>query len=343
MRHSLVPLTVIPLLLAPACRPGDDAAAPVASASAVAAEVNGEPITVAELDKWIKEDLFRARAGEPSELFELRDRALGLMLEERVLEIEAKNRGVAVQTLLEGEVAALGPVTDAEVSTWYAENEDRLGKVELDDEVKDQIRSFLSQQRESEARKALVESAELIVHLQPPRIQVSAEGPSKGPADAPVTIVEFSDFQCPYCSRVLSTLAQVMERYPEGVRIVYRNFPLRSHQRAGPAAEASLCADEQGKFWSYHDKLFANARALSDEQLKGYAEELELDVPAFEQCYDERRFAEQVETDVREGHAAGVTGTPAFFVNGVLLSGARPSADFYRAIDAELERLKEGA
>ena len=343
MRHSLVPLTVIPLLLAPACRPGDDAAAPVASAPAVAAEVNGEPITVAELDKWIKEDLFRARAGEPSELFELRDRALGLMLEERVLEIEAKRRGVDIEQLLEDEVATLGPVTDAQVSTWYAENEERLGELELNDAVKDQIRSFLAQGQESEARESLIEGAELVVHLEPPRIQVSAEGPSKGPVDATVTIVEFSDFQCPYCSRVLSTLAQVMERYPEGVRIVYRNFPLRSHQRAGPAAEASLCADEQGKFWSYHDKLFANARALSDEQLKGYAEELELDVPAFEQCYDERRFAKQVEIDVREGREAGVTGTPAFFVNGIMLSGARPATDFYRVIDAELERLKDGA
>ena len=109
MRHSLVPLTAIPLLLTPACRPADDAAVPVASApaggDAAAAEVNGEPVTFAELDEWIKEDLFRARASEPSELFELRDRALGLMLEERALESEAKRQGVAVQTLLENEAS----------------------------------------------------------------------------------------------------------------------------------------------------------------------------------------------------------------------------------------------
>ena len=158
-----------------------------------------------------------------------------------------------------------------------------------------------------------------------------------------MTIVEFSDFQCPYCSRVLPTLTQVMERYPEDVRIVYRNFPLPSHQRASAAAEAALCAQEQGKFWAYHDKLFENSRALSDDQLKDHAKKLELDVPAFEQCQSEERFEEQIQNDVREARAAGVTGTPAFFVNGVLLSGARPAADFYRTIDAELERLKPGA
>ena len=346
MNRSLLPAAALALLIALACQPDAKDASPTAGTPAasteIAAEVNGEPITVSELDEWIKEDLFRAQAADPSELYDLRENALQRMVEIHVLETEAGRRGTDIDTLIEQQSAALGPITDTEVQTWYETNKARLGGSELA-EIEPQIRSFLAQQRANEVRASLLEGTALIVHLEPPRIQVAASGPSKGPENASVTIIEFSDFECPYCSRVLPTLEQVMARYPEDVRLVYRNFPLRSHSRAGPAAEAALCAEEQGQFWTYHDKLFANARALSDEQLKSYAQELGLDMPAFEQCYDERRFAEQVETDVREGHAAGVTGTPAFFVNGVLLSGARPSADFYRAIDAELERRKEGA
>ncbi|HJO23456.1 MAG: thioredoxin domain-containing protein [Myxococcota bacterium] len=346
MNRSLMHLGVLALLLASACRPSGDAAPAADNArtgtSEIAAEVNGEPISVAELDEWIKEDLFQSRTGKPNELYDLRTQALNAMFEERVLESEAARRGVDVETLIEQETAAQGPITDADVSGWYTENQERLGETEFAD-IADQIRSFLSQQREKKTREVLLENAELIVRLEPPRAQISVEGPSKGPEDALVTIVEFSDFQCPYCSRVLPTLTQVMERYPEDVRIVYRNFPLPSHQRASAAAEAALCAQEQGKFWAYHDKLFENSRALSDDQLKDHAKKLELDVPAFEQCQSEERFEEQIQNDVREARAAGVTGTPAFFVNGVLLSGARPAADFYRTIDAELERLKPGA
>jgi len=123
------------------------------------------------------------------------------------------------------------------------------------------------------------------------------------------------------------------------VRVVYRNMTLGSHQRAKPAAEAALCADEQGKFWAYHDVLFENTRELDDEDLKKYAEEVGLDMAKFDECYGEGRFAEQVAKDTSEARAAGVSGTPAFFVNGVMLSGAKPPQDFFRLIDAELSRL----
>jgi protein-disulfide isomerase len=168
---------------------------------------------------------------------------------------------------------------------------------------------------------------------------VPADGPSRGPEDAPITIVEFSDFQCPFCRRVLPTLEQVMEKYPGQVRVVYRNLPLRSHKRARPAAEAALCANDQGQFWPYHDMLFENTRQLSDEDLLRYAGEVGLDSDQFQACYDEQRFAQQVSDDMAAARAAGANGTPAFFVNGVLLSGAKPPADFFRVIDAELERL----
>lgn len=346
MNRSLLPASALALLMALACQPAAKDGAPPPDAPAasteIAAEVNGEQITVVELDEWIKEDFLREQASNPSEFYDLRESALQRLIEIRVLEAEAARRGVDIDTLLEQQAATLGPITDTDVQTWYESNKERLGNSELAD-IEPQVRSFLIQRRANEVRGSLLEGAELVIHLEAPRIQVPATGPSKGPENASVTIVEFSDFECPYCSRVLPTLEQVMARYPEDVRLVYRNFPLRSHSRAGPAAEAALCAEEQGQFWAYHDKLFANARALSDEQLKSYAQELGLDMPAFEQCYDERRFADQVANDVQEALAAGVSGTPAFFINGVSLSGARPPEDFYRTIEIELERLKDGA
>ena len=132
-------------------------------------------------------------------------------------------------------------------------------------------------------------------------------------------------------------LKEIVARYPDDVRIVYRHLPLeRIHKRARPAAEASFCADEQGKFWDYHDVLFANAKALSDEDLKQYAQDLDLDVAAWSQCLEEGTTSARVDADLEAGQAVGITGTPAFVVNGFLLSGSRPLQEFVEVIDAEL-------
>ena len=178
-----------------------------------------------------------------------------------------------------------------------------------------------------------------MLRLEPPRVVVAAEGPARGAAEgAPVTIIEFSDFQCPYCRKVVPTIQQVLARYPDQVRFVYRHFPLGSHGRARPAAEASMCADEQGKFWAFHDRLFQSPNALSDADLLRYAGELGLDQAAFTKCVEEGRFAAQVDRDLQAGREAGVTGTPAFFVNGVLISGSKPAEEFFELIDSELAR-----
>ena len=159
--------------------------------------------------------------------------------------------------------------------------------------------------------------------LEPPRVTVAAEGPSLGPADAPVTIIEFSDFQCPYCGRAASTVKQIHERYPKQVRIVYRNLPLDSiHPNARPAAEAAACADAQGRFWEFHDRLFANQRALAPEDLQRYAKEIGLDMAAFDQCVKDRKSQAKVDGDLAAANEAASNagkrglGTPAFFVNG---------------------------
>jgi protein-disulfide isomerase len=173
----------------------------------------------------------------------------------------------------------------------------------------------------------------------PQRVQVSDGGdPAIGPADAPVTIVEFSDFQCPYCKTFRDqTLDALLERYGDQVRFVFRDFPLSQlHPFAQKAAEASECANEQGHYWEMHDLLFANSPNLSEDALKGFAEQLGLDMEQFNECLDSGRYADEVTADLQEGMSYGVTGTPTFFINGIRLVGAQPLANFQAIIDQEL-------
>ncbi len=174
------------------------------------------------------------------------------------------------------------------------------------------------------------------------KVDFPADAPSFGPKDAKVTIVEWSDFECPFCSRVGPTLKQIKEAYPKDVRVVFRHQPLSFHANAKPAAEASMAAHEQGKFWEYHDKLFANQRALDRVSLERYAEELKLDMGKFKAAMDSNKYDAQISADMAEATRVGVNGTPSFFINGRSLVGAQPVDAFKRVIDEELKK-KGGA
>jgi protein-disulfide isomerase len=329
-----------------ACHPSPPKAVEGAQASERVAVLEGEPISQGELDEWIKDKLFRDQTDDlaPTEVYELRSRSLQNLLDERIVEAEAARRGVSSEELMRLEREAIGAVSDEQVTAFYEKNKQKMGGASRD-QVADRIRSFLDGARNSEVTAALRKRAKVEVLLEPPRITVAAEGPSVGPAGAPVTIVEFSDFQCPYCARAGAVVKQIHERYPTQVQFFYRHLPLeRIHPNARGAAEASGCADAQGRFWDYHDKLFANQRALSAADLQRYAKELGLDTAAFEQCVKERKFQAQVDRDLAAAAEAASSagkrglGTPAYFVNGILLTGAKPVEDFYRLIDAELAR-----
>lgn len=167
------------------------------------------------------------------------------------------------------------------------------------------------------------------------------DDPSKGSEDAKVTIVEFSDYQCPFCGRFArDTLPLIVSEYVDTgkVRIVFRDFPIAGHQNAQKAAEASECADEQGKFWEYHDKLFANQQYLGIVDLKQYAKDLGLDSAKFDQCLDSGKYASEVQKDFQDGQSYGVSGTPTFFVNDIQIVGAQPFSVFKQAIEAELAK-----
>jgi protein-disulfide isomerase len=330
---------VLATLVSLACQGPFEGDAPAGSETVVAV-VDERPITLRELDDWIRDDLYRREVAgrNAAQLFKLRETALQHMIDEQLLAAEARRRNLEPSELVAEEIAALGPVSDEEVASFYAERADRFGDATLED-LAPRIREYLEQARAHQVLAQLREDARVTLHLDPPRVEVGSDGPSLGPADAAVTIVEFSDFQCPFCKRALPILRELRERYPDDVRIVYRHFPIESiHPHAREAAEASLCADDQGGFWPFHDRLFQSPEALATEDLQRYAAELELDTNRFGQCLTERPHREHVAADAAAGEAAGVVGTPAFFVNGIFVEGAQPIGVFVELIDAELAR-----
>ena len=176
---------------------------------------------------------------------------------------------------------------------------------------------------------------------QPTVVQIRTDGrPFKGPDDSPVTVVEFTDYQCPFCSRHFrQTLPQLLSTYEDRVKFVIMNYPISTiHPLAQKASEAVECAYDQGKFWEYHDLLFNNQPALDDASLKGYAASLQLDTSAFSTCLDSGEKASQVLADFQTGQNAGVRGTPTFFINGQRIVGAQPLAAFSNLIDSALSQ-----
>ena len=324
-RLALASLLLTAFIVA-GCSSNGAVKAPAANDNTVVAEINGDTITLADLDERI--------AGE---LYEVRSNALEELIRERVFESEAESRGVSVEQLLETEAAAVGEVSDEEVAAFFEENRARMRPDETLENIAPQIRAFLSRDLQQQAMRNLLDAASVVRHLEPPRLEIAATGPSIGPDDAPVTIIEFSDYQCPFCSRAEPIVKQVLERYPDQVRLVYRHLPLDSiHPQARPAAIAAVCASRQEKFWEFHEGLFANQRSLGAEVFGNLADELELDRAVFDACLTNPEAAAIVAADSEAGAAAGVTGTPAFFVNGIKLSGAVPVEDFVEVIEAEL-------
>ena len=167
------------------------------------------------------------------------------------------------------------------------------------------------------------------------------DAPTKGPADAWVTIVEVSDFQCPYCNRVNATLKEIQDKYGNDVRFAFKHNALPFHKRAKPAAKASMCANEQGKFWEMHDAMFAAQRELEDNHLESYAQKVGLNMAKWKECYTSNKYDAIIDGDQRLANQLGARGTPAFFINGRFLSGAQPFASFQAVIDQELKKAKE--
>lgn len=296
------------------------------SESPVIATYDGKEVTLQELDDSISQDIHN-----------LRRQKLESMIVETLVEKEAKKQGKSGNEYIQS-IANAADTSDKELRKLYEENKQAIGDRSFKD-VKSRLASRQKQQAVVEHIEKLKKEANVHIQLPIPRISVEAIGPSKGPADAPITIVEFSDFQCPYCSQARQVVDKVVSAYAGKIKLVFRNFPLQFHNNAAKAAEAGLCAASQDKFWEMHDWMFENQDKLSVEELKKGASGLGIDSDKFNKCLDSGENTKKVQESMQAASKAGVRGTPAFFVNGMQLSGNQPFEKFKEVIDGELRSL----
>ena len=308
------------------------------------AEVDDRAISASDLQKYAGRELSVQREN----LYKLEKRKLEEYISAFLLTQEAKKRGASVETVLDQEVnSKILPVGDDEIDVFYKSNKARIA-VDLD-KAREQIRGYLHNQK-IEAQKALFlkslrSKANVVTYLKPPpvfRVELSVAGePFRGSEKAPVTVVKFEDFHCPFCKHAQPTFNELLSRYNGKVRLVHKDLPLESlHPQARQAAEAARCAYEQGKFWEYHDKLYANSPKASADDLKSYAKDVGLNVDSFDRCFASGKYKAVVQQDLNEGAQLGLTGTPTFFINGREISGNQPLEAFEAIIDEELARPK---
>lgn len=329
----------------PAPAPGAGASSGDIAPETVIATWSGGQLTYGELEKEIRGELTRLESDYLTERYGTQSEALeGIMLE-KLLEAEAKKRGLAdANALIEAEVRAKVPMpTDKEVEAFYPQVQRQLRNAPLE-EVRDQVAGALKQRNERDRFFAFVDELKKASKLTTslpfpnlPRFEVSIDDdPMKGNKDAKVTIVQFAEFQCPYCGKARDTVDQVLKDYDGKVRMVFRDFPLANHGRATPAAVAANCAGKQGKYWELFDQMMTNQRALEDADLERYATAAGVNLETWKTCLQDPAEEAEVMADQQAGAALGVSGTPAFFINGIMLSGALPYDQFKAIIDREL-------
>ncbi len=341
-----LPAALIGAALAFGCAPAEsagdaDAAKKSTGDSDVVARVGGEEITLAQVEEQISADL---RQLEQQRYEKIRE-ALGRMIDDKLIEAEAAEQGVDAQSLFQAEVAAKATdPTEAEIKQFYDQNKNRVQGRPLD-QLRGQIAQFLKNQKMQEVQRAYLDSlrAERGVQmlLEAPRVELTVPAQAKtkgGGAQAPVTIVEFADFECGYCRRSHPTVERLLTEYGDKVQFAFVDYPLDFHKRAIPASVAARCAGDQDKFWDYYENLMVMTGDLGDADLRKRAESLGLDMTQFDQCYQTNEYASLIEDHMQLGRELGVTGTPTFFINGRMLVGAKPYEELKSVIDEELAK-----
>jgi len=308
------------------------------AADDVAATVGSTTISKADLEKHVKPRLIEI----DNERFEALKEGLDDMVADELFKQEAKARNVSPEQLEAQEITGkAGEPTDAEIQQVYDANKAQLQGQTLD-AVKPRIVEFLKEQKAAARKETFINELKgkykTVVNLKAPVVEVSAGGrPEKGPKDAPVTMIVFSDYECPFCRRAESTVEEVLKKYEGKIKYVFRDYPLPFHAKAKPAAVAANCAIPQGKYFEYNQKLFVTD--LSPENYKKIAGDLGMDQKKFDECIA-KNDEKSIDQDLADGAAVGVNGTPAFFINGRMLSGAQPPEAFTVIIDEELAKPK---
>ena len=326
-------------LLAAAAMVGAQQPAPPADGEAVVARIGDEVITESQLESMVGASLVNLR----QQIYQAKVQELEKQIFNRLVGQAATAEGLTRADYVAKNIDALvTPPTEEQINQIFTQFRSRLGPD--DDKAKQQVTEFLNQQaramQEGALRKELFSKAGVQILLEPPRVQVAiGEGtPSRGPATAPIVLVEYTDYQCPYCDRVQPTLAAVRERYGDQVLHVFKNLPLPIHAQAQLAGEASLCAQDQDKFWEFHDWLFQNQRTMNRGLMIEQAGTMGMDTELFTACVDQKTYSDKVRADMKEARSFGITGTPGFLINGRVLSGAQPLEAFEAIINEELER-----
>jgi protein-disulfide isomerase len=342
--RSAAILILLPVLAIPGLPAKDPGGAPIA-------EVGGIKITESQMRQDIGIDIYEAEIN----VYQLKKNWIDQKARSLIFEGEAKKAGLTLAEWQTREIdKKIAPPSDENVKSIAQQIIRQQKAGNQTDEAKlaqatTQAREYMMQQlrtrRTNELYQELLKKQPIKVLLKKPElpkvnVTFSRQDPSRGLEKAPITIVTFSDFQCSYCRRGNETMKEIEKEYPGKIRLVQRQFPLSIHKRAKQSAEAALCAGDQGQYWLYADKLFANQQKLEDADLQRYAGELKLDVGEFGQCMSTHKYAAQIDRDMTDGDSYGVHGTPAYFVNGRFLSGAQPIENFKEVIDAELARKK---
>jgi protein-disulfide isomerase len=310
--------------------------------SDVAAEVGTKTITIHELDESIKAQLAKIEG----QRYEARKAKLDQMIEDALLTDKAKSLGIPKDDLIKREITDKAKLpTDEDVKATFDKLKGQTGGATLETfgpRIKDMLATQAINTRRADYVRELRQQAKVTINISPPRFDIdTSNGHADGPANAPITFVEFSDYQCPFCGRSQDTVKKVLEKYDGKVHHVFMDFPLTSiHPFAMQAAVASHCADEQGKYEAYHNLLFEHQREFSADNFKKWASDLQLDPAKFDACLLSNKYDATIQKSLDVGQKAGISGTPGFFVNGIAIHGAQPFEVFQKTIDEELARAR---
>ncbi|HUX73541.1 MAG TPA: thioredoxin domain-containing protein [Steroidobacteraceae bacterium] len=339
------------LALCPGAASAVPAPAPAEPASAAVAIVGGQFLPYSALQAAVKVKLQSLDQQRDAEIRQIssetaRERAayidsqLNSLIDQKVLALEAAANKTTPKALLAA--LAVPQVSEAQMQAFYQAQKAQIGRPYA--QIQPQIKEFLQSAAADKARRRYYDSLRQKYHakvlLGPMRERVDPTGPVRGPAKAPITIIEFSDFQCPFCGRLEPELRKLLQAYPTQLRLVYRNLPLVSlHPNAMHAAEAGVCADQQGKFWQMHDLMFADQGALSVPALEVKAKRIGLDMRRFDTCLDSGAALPVIKTDEQAAVELGLAGTPSTFINGRFLNGAVSYDELSTVVKDELRRL----
>ncbi len=310
----------------------------------VVAKIGDEEITEEALIGDDKLDFFELKKRE----YDLKMERVNKLMVDRLIGAEAKKANMSLDDFVAKKISGGEiKISDKDYKKFVAEK--HIPETQINPQIKERITTYLQtikkQDLVNEYLAKLTKGNPVEVYFNKPKMLVNVEvgqAPVFGKEGASVTVIEFSDFQCPFCSKAAETVSQIKKKYGGKVKLAFKQFPLPMHQQARPAAEASMCVNDQGsdKFWKFHDLAFKNQEKLDKASLDKYAKESGADLKKFNECIDSKKFSDYIQKDIEYGEKIGVKSTPTFFVNGQILSGALPIESFSEVIDEEMSNAK---